>query len=395
MTTDTLARKRLEVPTDNIRELDQNIKGAANKFLVVLEEHIAAPRHVLEVAVVYALLTHYKDVVPVMPKLVIYATMNSSGKSTLAQAVMDVGNFAPMSRKITKLSAAGIIRLADETKQGVPIEDAHRFWYRDNIFYFIVNSFPMGGVHLVADQKNQKKFITYEIGGTPIVVTTNAVSKLDQDALRRSIQIPMIRKKPKKKFPKALEAREKLFAPFWETFKNGAIHGAALVEEHLDDPMPDWIGEDQKDRWAPMFAVTRALLGPDWEKRLEEAARRLEDVTYTPNEVEQLLTDIWEIRSKHPKTIGITPATLYEELHAINADQWSEMSPTRLGRKVKDIRDGDGRKLVRLNIPTSSQVAGDWRAGAKYFPWSHFEAAWEAYGINRRCQSKPVCLAAA
>jgi hypothetical protein len=55
-------------------------KVAAYKFLAWQEQHIAAPRHNLVVSTVYALTSFYKDTVAVMPKLVFYATMNTSGR---------------------------------------------------------------------------------------------------------------------------------------------------------------------------------------------------------------------------------------------------------------------------------------------------------------------------
>jgi len=374
---------------------DPNIRISANLFLAWQRDHIAASEHNHTISTVYALLSHYKDVVPVMPKLVYYATMNTSGKSTAARAVMYVGNFGIEARRISKLSAAAIIRLADDTKSGVPIEDAHRFRPNDSIFDFLVNSFPVDGILGLADLKNQKKVIRYYIGGTPIVVTTNAISKLDQDTLRRCIKLPMLRQAPRKRMTRNVEKYKKELEPFHDVFSSSTIHNTELVKAHVDDPLPDWMTEDVRDRWISLFAVTRALLGDGWLKRLEEAARWIEDVTYTPNEVELLLTDLWEIYqadmvATKDKTIGAIPVSLYEELRDRNPDQWKELSDTKLGIKVREIRDGDGRKLERLNVPAGAEVfTKGWtvKRGAKYFPWAHFEAAWKSYGIG---QARPV-----
>jgi hypothetical protein len=365
-----------------------DFKAAADQFLAWQEQHIAAAEHNLVVSTVYSLTSHYKDTVPNMPALVFYATMNSSGKTTAGQAVMDAGNFAPETRTVTKLSAASIIRLADETKKGVPIEDAHRFHPKDNIFDFIVNSFPRYGTLVLANQKDQKKLVRYAIGGAPKVVTTNVVGKLDQDVVRRSILLPMIRQAPKKKA--TFEERERALKPIWEVFTGAVEVGAPLVAARLGDPMPPWMNEAQYDRWQPLFAVSRALLGADWTARLDAAAQHLEGVTYTPNQMEELLGDIWEIKSAlFPDSIGILPGELYKRLKEVNEERWGEMTPTRLGTLVRSIQDAQGRRLERQNTPAQANVAG-WAEsrGAKFFPWAHFEAAWQAYGIERPVYSE-------
>ena len=59
------------------------IKHAADKFLEWQREHIAAADHNLVVSTVYAVTSHFKSSVPVMPNLVFYATMNTSGNLPL------------------------------------------------------------------------------------------------------------------------------------------------------------------------------------------------------------------------------------------------------------------------------------------------------------------------
>jgi hypothetical protein len=124
--------------------------------------------------------------------------MNTSGKSTAAQATVDFGNFSPDARHCGKLSAPGIIRMANRTKKEVRIEDGHRFHPQDGIFDFIVNSFKRDGKHVVANLNDQARYIAYQIGGCPVVFTTHNTGKLDQDVRRRCILLPMIRSKPKR-----------------------------------------------------------------------------------------------------------------------------------------------------------------------------------------------------
>lgn len=182
----------------NVVAEHDEVKGAADDFLAWQVVHIAASVHNLVVSTIYALTSHFKDTVLVMPKLGFAATMHSSGKSTAAQAVLGVGNFSPLARHTQKMSAPGAIRLANDEEKGVRLEDIHRYRPHHDIFDFMVNSLPQQGKHVVANVQNQKKFVVYEIGGTPIIFTTNAVHKLDPDARRRSIILPMIRQKPGK-----------------------------------------------------------------------------------------------------------------------------------------------------------------------------------------------------
>jgi hypothetical protein len=371
----------------------QRVTRAAAQFLAWQEEHIQAPKHNHVVSTVYALASHFKGVVPVMPKLGYFATMNTSGKSTAGQMVVDVGNFAAIFRTVEQMSAAACIRVASETKQGVKLEDLHLLRADDDVFRFMKNSFPRDGKHVMADLKNQKKYIVYDIGGCPIVFTTNKVSKLNPDVRRRSILLPMIRQEPRSY--STIAERQAALQPIWKVFAEAAAewgeageegvpeNAAQAVEARLKDALPNWMDEAQKDRWRPLYAVCRALLGEVWERRLEEAARHLEQATARASQEEVLLADIAAVRADNPDTIGIVPNTLYAKLQERNHDVWGELSYTKLGTLVRDIQDADGREPPKHNVPKGANVVGvvQWRKGDKYFPWSHFKAAWRAYGI--------------
>jgi hypothetical protein len=371
----------------------QRVTRAAAQFLAWLEEHINATKHNHVVSTVYALTSHFKHTVAVMPKLGYYATMNTSGKSTAGQLVVDVGNFAPIFRSVEEVSAAAAVRIADETKQGVKLEDLHMYDCRDDIFRFMKNSFPRDGKHVRADLKNQKKNVVYDIGGCPIVFTTNKVNLLSPDVRRRSILLPMIRQTPRSYM--TIAERHAALQPIWKIFAEAAAewgeageagvpeNASQAVEARLKEAMPSWMDEAQKDRWRPLYAVCRALLGEVWEHRLEEAARHLEDATARPSQEQVLLADIAAVRADNPGSIGILPNTLYAKLQAKNHDVWGELSYAKLGGLVRDIQDAEGREPPKLNVAKGAPVVGveQWRKGDKYYPWSHFEAAQRAYGI--------------
>jgi hypothetical protein len=371
----------------------QRVTRAAAQFLTWLEEHINASKHNHVVSTVYALTSHFKHVVPVMPKLGYYATMNSSGKSTAGQQVVDVGNFAPIFRALEDVSAASAVRIADDTQQGVKLEDLHLYDSRDELFKFMKNSFPRDGKHVRADLKNQKKNVVYDIGGCPIVFTTNKVGKLNPDVRRRSILLPMIRQTPRGYM--TIAERHAALQPIWKAFSEAAAewgeageegvpeNASQAVEARLKDAMPIWMDEPQKDRWRPLYAACRALLGEVWERWLEEAARHLEDVTARASEEQMLLADIAAVRADHPGSIGILPNTLYAKLQAKNHDVWGDLSYKKLGELVRGIQDADGREPPKDNVPKGASVAGveQWKKGDKFYPWSHFEAAQRAYGI--------------
>jgi hypothetical protein len=371
----------------------QRVTRAAAQFLKWLEEHINATKHNHVVSVVYALTSHFKNTVPVMPRLGYYATMNTSGKSTAGQQVVDVGNFAPIFRAVEDVSAAAAVRIADETKQGVKLEDLHMYDSRDELFKFMKNSFPRDGKHVRADLKNQKKNVVYDIGGCPIVFTTNKVGKLNPDVRRRSILLPMIRQTPRSYMTAA--ERQAALQPIWKVFGEAAAewgevseegvpeNAAQAVEAHLKDPMPSWMDEPQKDRWRPLYAVCRALLGEVWERWLDEAARHIEDVTARASEEQILMADIAAVRADHPGSIGILPNALYAKLQAKNHDVWGDQSYKQLGGLVRGIQDAEGREPQKLNVPKGAPVVGmdHWEKGAKYYAWTHFEAAQRAYGV--------------
>jgi hypothetical protein len=376
--------------------MKQRIVRAAALFLKWQEDYVNAPKHNLVVSSVYALTSYFKDIVPVMPKLGYYATMNTSGKSTAGQGVVDVGNFAPLFRDIEDVSAPAAIREADKTKKGVKLEDLHLYDRRDDIFRFMKNSFPRDGKHLRADLNDQKANVVYAIGGCPIVFTTNKVALLPPDVRRRSILLPMIRNAPRvyvvdrDEVKAALAPIEKAFseasADWGQAGEAAEDAPAQLVRDRLKEAMPSWMNEPQIHRWRPLFAVCRALLGEVWERWLEEAARHLEGVTARASQEEKLLADIAAVREDHPGSVGIVPTTLYVKLQAKNHETWAEMSYRKLSELVNDIQDAAGSAPPKLNIQkdAAANVVGardEWKKGDKYFPWSHFEAAQRAYGI--------------
>ena len=235
------------------------------------------------------------------------------------------------------------------------IEDLHLRPHKDNIHDFTVNSFKRDGVVLLADQKAQKSYVTYEIGATPVVITTNRLSGMSPDARRRSIALPMIRQRP----GRYATDKERIAAlhPLCEVFSECWEAAAPAVEAHVGDPMPVWMNEPQRHRWLLLYAVSRALLGEEWTRQLDLAARHLEDVTSTPGETERLLADIATVRGSFPDSIGILPKTLYDKMRMVNSDLWGDLTDTKLGKLVRDIRNGEGRGLEK------SQHAGPRQCG--------------------------------
>jgi hypothetical protein len=160
--------------------------------------------------------------------------------------------------------------------------------------------------------------------------------------------------------------------------------GHEMVEKHLGDPHARVDERSPAAQVLSLFAVCRGLLRETWAKRLEEAARHIEGVTYSLNEAEQLLTDLTAVYARHPGMIGITPEALYEQLRDVNSEMWRGESDNALGRKVRGITDAEGRQPPTLNVSAGAKVFGGVEPrGSKFYPWKHFEAAWKAYGIER------------
>ena len=326
---------------------------------------------------------------PTLARLGYSATMISSGKSTAAEATAEVANFSPLARSLEKTTYAFLLRMADDSKKGVRIEDLHRYPPKHEIFDFLVNSFRKGGHQGAANLKDQKKVVVYAIGNTPVIFTTNKAQMLDDDVRRRTILLPMLRAKPS--VYATDEERGAALSPIREAFEAAAEHQEA-VQAHLAEPMPSWLDAQQRHRWLALYAVCRAFLGEEWCARLDQAARHLEGVTATASTMEQLLRDVLEVRQGSPNSGGILPATLYDKLRAINPELWGDLTDTRLGRELRGVQDADGRPLERVNAPAGIEIVGERVRGSKYFPWAHFEATWAAHGIT---QAQPDYKAAA
>jgi hypothetical protein len=366
---------------------------AADKFLAWMTKHIAAPKHNHVVSVVWALASYYSKVVPVFPRLGYYAVMNSSGRTPAGKATAEVANFDDAARRIETLSYATAVRLANLTRKGVRLEDLHKYPQGHDIFRFMINSFPCDGTQGAANLRGQKDLIIYEIGGTPIIFTTNRERDLEDDVRRRCILLPMMRHKPPKRTTK--DEQRAALQPIRAVFEKSALEwsdagddapesGVELVNAELAQPMPAWMTEPQHDRWIALYAVARALLDDRWIKMLEAAAKHVESVMPKSTSVmATLLHDIKTVHANHPGTFGIVPGILYDKLRDLNKEEWGWWTNTRFGRHVHGIYDADGRPLKRKNIPLGAKVVG-WSGakGTQIYFWADFAAAWEAYAVD-------------
>jgi hypothetical protein len=342
------------------------VVAAADKLMGWLTKHVIASKHNHVVSTVWALASYYHKVTPVFVKLGYYAGEPASGKSTAAGATAEVADFEDMARRIKRTTAVSTRRRAAKTGKGVRIEDIHLYGEGAEIYNFIVNSFESDGVIEIAELGDQDAVKEYDVGGCPIIFTTNQRKWLPPEVARRCVLLPMMRSNPPHRV--GSDQRRLALLPIRAAFANsvGTEWGAAgedapqtagieRVREALQEPLPDWMDAPQFDRWVALFAVARALLDERWVADLENAARHLEDVTGTVSEREQLVRDLWEVRVAHPTSAGATPRALYEELRRVHAE-WGAWTDKRFRTALESIYDAEGRELRKLNVPAHVKV---------------------------------------
>ena len=272
-------------PIDPAQLLDE-VSATIRQF-IVLDDHQA------DAAALWAVLTHFIDVVEVAPLLIVNAPEKSCGKTQLL-TVMGYMAYRPL--PASNASASALFRAVELWKPTILIDEADTF-FRDNTeLHGMVNAGYLRNGYVLRSEAVGDSFEprTFSVFSAKALAGIALEKHLPDATMSRGIVINLRRKLPDESVSRLRHADRGLFSIIAEKMARFALDCSKQVR--LARPvLPNELSDRDQDNWDGLLAIA-SCAGDMWLARATKAALKLsgagEKTVSTGNE---LLADIQHV----------------------------------------------------------------------------------------------------